>query len=85
MTFLLLIVNVLFFVFLGMTSRNIEDVLSYFRDGTHKIIVATTVAEEGLDIQKCNLVIRYEHVTNEIARTQAKGKLVYILKRKDLM
>lgn len=61
-------------IFLGMTKNKQKDVLEYFEDGLHKLIVATSVAEEGLDITKCNLVIRYEHVTNEIVRTQSRGK-----------
>lgn len=57
-----------------MTSSKQEDVVKYFKDGQHKVLIATTVAEEGLDVKKCNLVIRYEHVTNETARIQAKGR-----------
>lgn len=56
-----------------MTKHEQKDVLVYFKDGKHKLMVATSVAEEGLDITKCNLVIRYEHVTNEIVRTQSRG------------
>ena len=59
-----------------MNQAQQDDVLQYFRDGKHKVIIATTVAEEGLDIQKCNLVVRYEHVTNEIAYVQARGKII---------
>jgi len=57
----------------GMTFRTLEDVLYYFKDGLHKILIATSVAEEGLDIRKCNYVIRYLHVTNDIARIQSRG------------
>lgn len=56
-----------------MTKNNQRDVVSLFKDGKHKLIIATTVAEEGLDIGNCNLVIKYEHVTNEKARVQCKG------------
>ncbi|XP_053406754.1 ATP-dependent RNA helicase DHX58-like isoform X2 [Mercenaria mercenaria] len=58
----------------GMTKCGQKDVLDYFKGGRHKIIIATSVAEEGLDITKCNLVIRYEHVTNEIVRLQSRGR-----------
>lgn len=56
-----------------MTQVKQVDVLEYFKTGDHKLIVATSVAEEGLDVQKCNLVIRYGHVTNQIARVQSRG------------
>ena len=32
------------------------------------------MAEEGLDIQECNLVVRYGLLTNEIAQQQAMGR-----------
>lgn len=47
-----------------------KDVLSKFRHGEVNLLIATTVAEEGLDIPACNFVIRYGLVTNEIAMIQ---------------
>lgn len=47
-----------------------REVLNKFRDGDVNLLVATTVAEEGLDIPECNFVIRYGHVTNEISMIQ---------------
>ncbi|XP_076460838.1 ATP-dependent RNA helicase DHX58-like isoform X2 [Babylonia areolata] len=58
----------------GMTKNQQVDVMEFFRIGDHKVMIATSVAEEGLDIRKCNLVIRYNHVTNEIAMVQARGR-----------
>lgn len=51
-----------------------DEILELFKEGNHKVIIATSVAEEGLDIQKCSLVVRYDHVTNEIAMVQSRGK-----------
>ena len=64
-----------------MTKCGQKDVLEYFKNGLHKVIVATSVAEEGLDIRKCNLVIRYEYVTNEIVRVQSRGNSTIVLLR----
>lgn len=57
-----------------MTSSEQRDVLRKFKQGEINLIIATTVAEEGLDIEKCNIVIRYCLVTNEIAMIQARGR-----------
>ncbi len=58
----------------GITDSQQEQVLKDFKDGRHKILVATSVAEEGLDIQACNIVIRYDYYTNEVGRIQTKGQ-----------
>nr|AIP84311.1 melanoma differentiation associated protein-5 [Etroplus suratensis] len=57
-----------------MTSAEQKDVLKKFGNGDVNLLIATTVAEEGLDIPACNFVIRYGLVTNEIAMIQAQGR-----------
>ncbi|KAJ8255348.1 hypothetical protein GJAV_G00203850 [Gymnothorax javanicus] len=57
-----------------MTSKEQKDVLTKFHTGEINLLIATTVAEEGLDIKECNFVIRYGLVTNEIAMIQARGR-----------
>jgi len=59
----------------GQTQVKQEDVLKSFKDGKHKLIIATSVAEEGLDVRQCNWIIKYEHVTNSVARVQSRGEL----------
>lgn len=57
-----------------------KDVLNKFRDGQINLLIATTVAEEGLDIAECNFVIRYCLVTNEIAMIQVSLDYCSLLK-----
>ncbi|XP_064020157.1 interferon-induced helicase C domain-containing protein 1 isoform X1 [Pogoniulus pusillus] len=57
-----------------MTQNAQKEVTDKFRGGNVNLLIATTVAEEGLDIKECNIVIRYGLVTNEIAMMQARGR-----------
>ncbi|NXF88277.1 IFIH1 protein, partial [Eubucco bourcierii] len=57
-----------------MTQNAQRDITDKFRGGNVNLLIATTVAEEGLDIKECNIVIRYGLVTNEIAMMQARGR-----------
>ncbi|XP_006092452.1 probable ATP-dependent RNA helicase DHX58 [Myotis lucifugus] len=57
-----------------MTQREQQDVIRKFRDGTLNLLVATSVAEEGLDIPQCNVIVRYGLLTNEISMVQARGR-----------
>ncbi|XP_060633905.2 interferon-induced helicase C domain-containing protein 1 isoform X1 [Anolis sagrei] len=60
--------------FKPMTQNEQKEVIEKFRIGKINLLIATTVAEEGLDIPECNIVIRYGLVTNEIAMVQARGR-----------
>ena len=51
-----------------------SETIRNFREGAVNLLVSTSVAEEGLDIPECNLVVRYGLLTNEIAQQQASGR-----------
>jgi len=58
----------------GLTQKQQAQVLQSFRDGEYNVMVATSVAEEGLDIPSCDLVVFYEPVPSEIRSIQRRGR-----------
>ncbi|XP_022096807.1 probable ATP-dependent RNA helicase DHX58 [Acanthaster planci] len=58
-----------------LTEAQQKAVLKNFRkeDGCN-VLVATDIAQEGLDMPACNFVIRYNFVSNEIGTVQSKGR-----------
>jgi ERCC4-related helicase len=58
----------------GLSQDEQTEILKQFDSGEIKILVATCVAEEGLDIPSVELVIFYEPVPSEIRHIQRKGR-----------
>ena len=58
----------------GMSQKKQVEMIERFKDGTHNVLVATSVAEEGLDIPQVDLVIFYEPVPSEIRAIQRRGR-----------
>jgi Fanconi anemia group M protein len=58
----------------GLTQKQQGEVLDAFREGEHNVLVATSVAEEGLDIPEVDLVVFYEPVPSEIRAIQRRGR-----------
>ena len=58
----------------GLSQDEQSLILKDFESGETKILVATCVAEEGLDIPSVDLVIFYEPVPSEIRYIQRRGR-----------
>lgn len=58
----------------GLSQKKQMEVLGEFRNGKYNCLVATCVAEEGLDIPKVDLVIFYEPIPSEIRTIQRRGR-----------
>uniref|UniRef100_A0A8C7M5G0 Activating signal cointegrator 1 complex subunit 3 n=1 Tax=Oncorhynchus kisutch TaxID=8019 RepID=A0A8C7M5G0_ONCKI len=60
----------------GMTLNSKKGVLDSFKsfDNQSKILIATSVADEGIDIPQCNLVLMYEYVGNVVKMVQVRGR-----------
>ncbi len=58
----------------GLTQKQQQETVQAFRDGVHNVLVATSVAEEGLDIPQTDLVVFYEPIPSEIRAIQRRGR-----------
>jgi Fanconi anemia group M protein len=58
----------------GLSQREQQRLLDAFRAGEHNVLIATSVAEEGLDVPSTDLVVFYEPVPSEIRSIQRRGR-----------
>ncbi|KAH9890583.1 hypothetical protein C8Q73DRAFT_652216 [Cubamyces lactineus] len=58
----------------GMGTRNQQDTVQLFRERRINVLVATSVAEEGLDFPACDLVIRFDPVQHMVGYVQSRGR-----------
>ncbi|MDX1798373.1 MAG: ERCC4 domain-containing protein, partial [Candidatus Lokiarchaeia archaeon] len=50
------------------------NLLNEFKEGIYNTLVGTSVAEEGLDIEECDLVVFYDVVPSAIRSIQRRGR-----------
>ncbi|MBI4450745.1 DEAD/DEAH box helicase [Candidatus Woesearchaeota archaeon] len=58
----------------GLSQKQQAEMLDQFRDGMVNALIATSVAEEGLDIPSVDLVLFYEPVPSAIRSIQRRGR-----------
>jgi len=58
----------------GLKQKEQVEIIEKFKRGEYNVLVATSVAEEGLDIPATDLVIFYEPVPSEIRAIQRRGR-----------
>ncbi|KAJ6488501.1 hypothetical protein C8R47DRAFT_1125761 [Mycena vitilis] len=57
-----------------MSGADAQSTLQAFREGAINMIIATAVAEEGLDLPACDLVIRFDALQHMIGYVQSRGR-----------
>ncbi|MBR9675916.1 DEAD/DEAH box helicase family protein [Candidatus Woesearchaeota archaeon] len=58
----------------GITQKKQKEIIDDFREGKFEVLIATSVAEEGLDIPNVDLVVFYEPVPSAIRQIQRRGR-----------
>ena len=58
----------------GLKQKKQIETVQRFRDGETKVLVATRVGEEGLDIPSTDVVVFYEPVSSAIRLIQRRGR-----------
>jgi len=59
---------------LGFSQTQQVEIIKQFKEGTINVLIATSVAEEGLDIPNVDAIIFYEPVPSEIRLIQRRGR-----------
>ena len=57
-----------------MKVKKQHEILEKFRKGKINLLIATSVVEEGIDVPRCNLVIRFDFPPNIRSFIQSKGR-----------
>jgi len=58
----------------GLTQKEQTEIIKKFKEGEYNVLIATSVAEEGLDIPSTDLVVFYEPIPSEIRTIQRRGR-----------
>ncbi len=58
----------------GLSQKEQMEMIEDFKRGKYNVLVATSVAEEGLDIPSTDMVVFYEPVPSEIRTIQRRGR-----------
>jgi ERCC4-related helicase len=58
----------------GVTQAQQQETINAFRKNEFRVLVATSIGEEGLDIPSVDTVVFYEPIPNEIRNIQRKGR-----------
>jgi len=62
---------------LRMSTSEQKDALEDFKKGNKNLLVATSVAEEGIDVQNCNFVVRVSARMTPLSMIQSRGRARY--------
>ena len=58
----------------GLNQKEQANIIEQFKNGSFNILVASSVAEEGIDIPEVNAVIFYEPIGSELRKIQRAGR-----------
>ncbi|MHA1764272.1 MAG: ERCC4 domain-containing protein, partial [Promethearchaeota archaeon] len=58
----------------GLSQKEQVKILEDFKQGIYNVLIATSVAEEGLDIAECDIVVFYDVVPSAIRSIQRRGR-----------
>jgi Fanconi anemia group M protein len=59
---------------IGLSQKEQAEILSSFREGKFNVLVATQVAEEGIDVASSDVVVFYDNVPSAVRFIQRRGR-----------